>query len=122
MNLLALALVIFASSWTHVPRDEAWHVDDSTMKTVRTELKPAVRKAAKSIREPLRRWSTYRFQFQGRLIDGRRVVFVNAYCWLDPEMSEEIFFTLSDGGTCFFDTTYDVDTKTFGPMGFHGHG
>ena len=122
MNSLALALVMFASCWTHVPSDEAWRVNDSIMKTVRKELKPAVRKAAKSIGEPLHRWSTYRFQFQGRLINGRRVVFVNAYCWLDPEMSEENFFTLSDGGTCFFDTTYDVNTKTFGRIGFHGHG
>ena len=120
MNFLAIGLALLASSWTHVKHGESWVPDRATLEVVQADLENAAEWAAAERRLELPDWTSYRFQFQGRLVDGKRVVFVNAYCWLSEGRSEEEFIIVMDGGTCFFDTVYDVESKSFGPIGFHG--
>jgi hypothetical protein len=120
MNIIAIGLAILAGSWTHVQREESWVPDSATMKVVKADLETAAERAAAERHLDLPEWSSYRFQFQGRLVDGKRIVFVNAYCWLAEDQSEDEFILVEDGGTCFFETNYDLESKSFGRIAFHG--
>jgi hypothetical protein len=122
MYSFVIAAASIVSSWTHVLANETWRPSVSTMSALRAELKNQVQTAAAAEREKLPDWKKYRFQYQGQTIGGKQVVFVNAYCWLDTEMSEEAFFSISDGGACFFTTTFDPQSERFSTIVFHGHG
>ena len=65
-------------------------------------------------------WSRYFFQYQGQSIDGRRLVFTNAFCIEPPENVEERFLLVLDGGACFFSVQYDPQQQVFLELSFHG--
>jgi len=67
-------------------------------------------------------WSEYEFRFQGRVVGGKRVVFIGATCWHPEDQPKDQFMYVLDGGTCFFETTFDPETKSFSDIGFHGVG
>jgi hypothetical protein len=119
MNL-SVALMVLASSWTHVPDGAAWIVPDATLEEVQSNIKSAAHKFALAHHVKVPKWSGYSFQFQGRYVDGRPVVFVNAYCWKPDDHPEDEFVIMSDGGACYFETSYDPKKKSFGPFAFHG--
>jgi hypothetical protein len=120
MNCPLFALAMLANVWTHVPSEEAWAPSAETIKTVQASLKPAVRKAAKQFHLDLPKWSEYEFRFQGRIVGGKRVVFVSASCANFDDQPKDQFLYVSDGGTCFFETTFDPETKSFSGISFHG--
>ena len=120
MNPIAIGIFLLAASWTHVQHEEEWAPDEATMTAVKADLETVAKAAAAKRHLDLPEWSSYRFQYQGRVVEGKRIVFVNAYCWLDEGQSEDRFILVEDGDTCFFETNYDVESKSFGPIGFHG--
>jgi len=64
----------------------------------------------------LKKWNTYRFQYQGQEEKGRKFIYINAFCNLyNPKgvNLEHSFVLVDDGGSCFFDLKYDPAADTF---------
>jgi hypothetical protein len=122
MNVLGLAILLLANVWTHVPRSEQWSPDAAVIRRLQSTLESKVRKDASAQHLVLPEWSSYGFQFQGRVVDGKRVVFVSAYCQHQEGLPTDDFIIVADGGTCFFETSYDPSKSSFSPIAFHGLG
>jgi hypothetical protein len=56
----------------------------------------------------------YIFQYQANMIEGKRILFINAFCRRieDFELSKS-FLTVKDGGSCFFNVKYDLSSGIF---------
>jgi hypothetical protein len=68
----------------------------------------------------LRELNVYRRQYAGILVNGQRVIFANFFCNAhDTGWQREIVFVL-DGGSCYFEVKYDVETGEFSDLSIHG--
>lgn len=56
----------------------------------------------------------YRRQYLGLILDGRRILYMNAFCRALPDdrWREELIFVL-DGGDCYFQAEYDMEKGVF---------
>jgi hypothetical protein len=116
-----LALLLAACNWVHVPAGE-WEPTAVQVGELQERLKPYVDEQAKTWKEELAPWERYTIQFQGQLLQGKRVIFINGLCNVPPsEASEELVFVF-DGGACYFRTYWDPATKEFSRFSFNGHG
>jgi hypothetical protein len=62
----------------------------------------------------------YRRQYVGILVNGQRVMFAIFFCnAYDTDWQHEIVFVL-DGGSCYFEVKYDVQTGAFYDLSIHG--
>ena len=64
----------------------------------------------------LKKWNTYRFQYQGQEEKGRKFVYINAFCHLyNPKgvNLSKAFVFVHDGGGCFFQLKYDPIADKF---------
>ena len=86
----------------------AWNPDDATMKQVSTGLQAYTEAAARLEGHDLRPWSEYSFQYQGRVSEGQRYIYVLGLCATvgDPDLHSS-FYEVLDGGSCFFGLTFD---------------
>jgi hypothetical protein len=101
---------ISASQWVEVGGG-AWHPDSATLPKLEAALMPAVTVAAKG-RGPMRKWSDYTFQYQGRKSSlGKAYVFVNAFCATAGVDVRSTWVEVFDGGTCYFSAKYDPKTN-----------
>jgi hypothetical protein len=111
--------MIAIGSWVFVPAG-TWQPSQSEIADAKAKLEPYVVAEAKTRRDELSPWSEYTFQYQGRQINGRNVIYVNAFCIEPPEDVERNMVFVFDGGTCFFEAYYDPKTKTFISVRFNG--
>src|SRR5689334_21355724 len=120
MTLRAIALLLFATcisasnptSWVEVGGG-AWEPDQVALSQLKSGIEVFVKTQAAQRNAQLPDWSGYRFQYQGQLKGGRRVIFVNAFCHTfgDERLKSE-FLTVFDGGPCFFTLEYDPEART----------
>ena len=62
----------------------------------------------------------YRRQYVGLLVNGQRVIFANFFCnGNDTDWQHKIVYPL-DGGSCYFEVKYDVETGAFYDLSIHG--
>lgn len=69
---------------------------------------------------PLRDLSKYRRQYVGILVKGQRVIFANFFCTTDDTDWKHEFVFVLDGGSCYFEVKYDVQTGVFYDLSIHG--
>ena len=121
MNLMTSLLLtaLAAGSWIAVP-GEAWKPAEQTFEGIQSGLKQFVQKSAADQNKKLNEWSKYSFQFQGQEKDGRKFIYINAYCIDPPEYVEKRFVLVLDGGPCFFNVKYDPESHIFFELQFHG--
>ena len=115
--------------WRQV-RGGDWWVDPQMVATMRVQLPAAAdgsltgRVGAPTIhQEGLAPVSQYFVQIQGRLQDGKRIVEVLGACGLHPGAEEHRDWEMMlvfDGGPCFFDATFDAETRRFTRFSFNG--
>lgn len=110
MPLLSLSIAIAEeSSWTRV-EGGIWRPADHILSKIKMSLEPYMRSREKRFGRPLKKWRTYRFQYQGQEEKGRKFVFINAFCDLHDlhgiNLSKN-FVLVHDGGGCFFQLKYD---------------
>jgi hypothetical protein len=120
MQFLMALLIAVSGTWTYIPGG-TWRPDAATVKLAQASLKPAVLKQAAADRESLPEWKSYNFQYQGREISGRKVVYVNAFCQPMSYADKELVQVL-DGGPCFFFAIFDVATGKYASVAFNGRG
>ena len=66
----------------------------------------------------------YTIQYQGQRKDGQRSIRLGGACSLQGVKAEELrkrFQVVFDGGTCFFDASYDPEAGRFLDFAFHGY-
>ncbi len=69
---------------------------------------------------PLRDLSEYKRQYVGILINGQQVIFVNFFCNAHGlDWSREFVF-VTDGGSCYFEVKYNLETGEFSDLSIHG--
>ncbi len=64
----------------------------------------------------LKKWNTYRFQYQGQEEKGRKFIYINAFCDLHNPKGRNLsknFVLVHDGGGCFFQLKYDPIADKF---------
>ena len=113
------AIAIAVGSWIHVLGD-AWQPNQAALSDARVKLQSYAVAQAKLRHDELSPWSTYTFQYQGRDLDGRKVIYVNAFCSDPPEYTAREMVLVLDGGACYFQAYYDIQTKSFVSIGFNG--
>jgi len=84
-------------------------------------LEPYLQQAApQTYPGPLRELNVYRRQYLGILVNGQRVIFTNFFCnAYDTDWQRDIVFVL-DGGSCYFEVKYDIETGEFYDLSIHG--
>lgn len=101
--------------------DGYWTPDRDAVLTFEQRLGPYLQQAApQTYPGPLRDINVYRRQYVGILVNGQRVIFTNFFCTTDDfDWQREIVFVL-DGGSCYFEVKYDVETGEFYDLSIHG--
>ena len=122
--LQALLAISIATAWTPIPRGSDWLPGGQLVREARRQLNQAVLAEAKLAGklDQLPSWSTYSFQYQGRVVEGRRMIYVNAYCTPPPAYARTEFVRVLDGGPCYFFALYDVASKRYAAVVFNGRG
>jgi hypothetical protein len=126
MNTIALfaaSLILGATSATLVPgawiqvAGGAWVPNEAVVSQVASSLEVYVEAAAKRQGRDVRPWSEYSFQYQGRILKGRRYVFIAGLCatFADTDLSAD-FYEVLDGGSCYFRLTFDPKRQRFGNL------
>jgi hypothetical protein len=117
MILSAIAVTLL--SWLQIPGG-TWEVDEGTVAEVKSYVESAVADAARSSPGPVPAWSSYTLQFQGRTVNGKKMIFVNGFCSVPPETAAIEWVQTFDGGECSFNTYYDPETKQVLSIQFNG--
>jgi hypothetical protein len=113
-----LILVALLLHWLQVPGGD-WQVGQDTLDSARTGLESRfLSEAAESEGAP--KWSEYTFQYEGRIVDGRRLVYINAFCTDPPDTAATQWVNALDGGTCYFSAFYEPDTGKIVSFQFNG--
>ena len=118
-NVILFAVAI--GSWISISGG-TWQPTTQDLNGARSGLQSYVAKTAKEEQVNLPKWSLYTFQYQGRTIEKKRFIYINAYCTTPPKYSANRFVQVFDGGSCFFSVLYDPKTKTYTNLTFNGLG
>ena len=122
--MIAAWVTMFAiavGSWLQVPGGD-WQPSPEVMREVGDGLRAAAEAESARTGHAMQHWADYSFQFQGMVEQGRRQVVVAASCRPLAEDASRHWLVVMDGGTCFFEATYDPATKRFVRVIFHGVG
>ena len=118
------SVILFAvaiGSWISISGG-TWQPTTQEVSGARSGLQSYVAKTATKQHQDLPKWSHYTFQYQGRTIEKKRYIYVNAFCITPPEYSATKLVQVFDGGSCFFSVLYDPKTKTYSNLVFNGLG
>jgi hypothetical protein len=94
----------------------SWQPSDQIISKVKMNLEPYMRSQGRSFGRSLKKWSVYRFQYQGQQENGQKFLYINAFCGLDYTHGLNLsrdFVLVHDGGSCFFRLKYNPDTDKF---------
>ena len=117
MILSAIAVALL--SWLQIPGG-TWEVDEDTVAKANIHVESAVTDAAQSSAVPVPAWSRYTLQFQGRTVNGKKMIYVNGFCSAPPETAATEWVQTLDGVACYFNTYYDPETKQVLSIQFNG--
>ncbi len=103
------------SSWTRVDGG-TWRPSDQILSKIKMHLEPYMKTQEKIFGRSLKKWNTYRFQYQGQEENGHKFVYINAFCHLYDDkhvnLSKKIVL-IKDGGGCYFQVKYDPIADKF---------
>jgi len=114
-----LAIAILVGSWIHVPGG-TWQPSKAELSDAKAKIQPYAVAQAKLQHDDLSPWDAYTFQYQGRDLHGRKIIYVNAFCSDAPDYATREMVLVLDGGTCYFRAFYDIQTKSFVGISFNG--
>ncbi|MBU8976388.1 hypothetical protein JI752_009585 [Lysobacter sp. MMG2] len=117
-HLAALAIAI--GSWLTLSGG-SWRPSAQDVAEARAQLEPYVARQARLEGEALPPWNTYRFQYRGQELNGKKVIFVNAFCSAPPDLVVTEVVEAYDGGPCYFRAYWDPAEKIYLSVLFNGH-
>lgn len=92
----------------------SWVPSTKTTSKINEQIESFVRTQAEIEGRRFREWKSYTFQYQGQEENGKKLVFINAFCTRDKQwqLNKQMVFVF-DGGTCFFNLKYDPEKNQF---------
>ena len=100
--------------------DGYWTPDPDDVRELERHLGAYLKEAGETSPGLISKWSDYKRQYAGIMVDGKRLVFANYFCdAFDVEWQRDWVFVM-DGGDCFFDVKYDAETGEFYELRIHG--
>ena len=102
--------------------DDYWTPSRDDVLAFEQRLGPYLQQAAppQTDPSPLSDLNKYRRQYIGILVDGQRVIFANFFCnGHHTDWQHKIVYPI-DGGSCYFEVKYDVQTGAFYDLSIHG--
>ncbi len=109
--LLGLAAEASAAEkhWVNV-EGGTWVPGPRTVERIKGQIGPFVQAQAVAEGVKLGDLGAYTFQYEGYEENGKKLVFVNAFCSKgDPREVKKELIMVMNGGTCFFNLSYDVE-------------
>lgn len=104
-------------NWYEV-RGGAWRVPTEIVTQMASRIKTEVGASV------LARLDTYVIQYQGVTAGATRAIRLMGACnkqGASERTFSDRFYVVFDGGTCYFDATYDPDEQRFTSLNYHGH-
>ena len=69
-------------------------------------------------------WRSYTFQYQGQLAQGKRFLYIYAFCQMSADYPRqklaESFYFVADGGPCYFQAWWSPESRSFVRIMFNG--
>ena len=97
-----------------------WTPSQSEVIAAEKELIPFLsRSNDERVKEILSKLRAYKRQYVGVVIAGHKYVYFNLFC-LAPKDWTRREFVVSDGGTCFLNIRFSMETKTFSNLQING--
>ena len=115
-TLTACALIGSAAVAADSPRwiqmsGGTWDAQALPFTEIENSLRPVVVAASQGMGR-IPEWKTYTFQYQGRRTAlGHRYVYINAFCQWPTNHPLDAWVEVFDGGACFFQAKYDLESK-----------
>ncbi len=103
-------------------QDGDWEPTNLDLVAMKRGLQAHVEAEARRQGVIARDWEGFTFQYQGSF-DPERKIHLFALCTVRrsiEELEQEFANEISDGGTCYFGTSYDPETRKFSTVHFHG--
>lgn len=116
-SILILAALLV--SWLQIPGGP-WQVDQSTAAAAKSALASRFVTEASNRNDDTPRLDDFTFHFQGQVIDGRRLVYINAFCTAPTEAAATEWVYADDGGSCYFEAFFEPDTGKILSFQFNG--
>ncbi len=120
--ILCLALgtgALASDKWVRV--HGVWDPGSEMLDQIKAKIKAYVRARAKAQGRELKNWSAYAFQYQGQEENGRKYIFINAFCVIMKHQSpDKEIIVVMDGGSCFFNLKYNPLSKEFFDLFING--
>ena len=102
----------------------AWSPTHRQLQELRRRFRERIEARARKIQASMSPWSWYTFQYQGQLLQGKRVVFVWGFCQMDASYPRSKlatqFYFVADGGGCYFRAWWSPKSKSFARIMFNG--
>ncbi len=110
-----------ALGFVNGPVDGYWTPAHADVMALEEALEPYLRqKVGQSYPEVAGGLGRYKRQYFGFEANGQRQIAVNFFCnSYNIDWQQQLVF-VTDGGSCFFEVTYDVNTGTFTRLSVHG--
>lgn len=89
----------------------AWAVDGDAIARAEAALVPALEKVDQA-RDVVPKLANYKRQYFGFIADGKRRVYVNAFCSATPAWREQVV-AVKDGGSCYFQAIFDIGAGAY---------
>ncbi len=122
ISLLCLALgtgALASDKWIRV--HGAWDPGPEILDQFKSKIETYVSAQAKAQGRELKNWSAYTFQYQGQEENGRKYIFINAFCvHMKHHSPDKEIIVVMDGGSCFFNLKYNPLNKEFFDLFING--
>jgi hypothetical protein len=97
-----------------------WTPSQEQIDRLETKLPTYVKEQSKHhSRHPKIEISKYKRQYFGYSLNGKKVIYVNAFCHA-LDYWEKVFVAVKDGGQCFFQATFDPESDKFVSFSVNG--
>jgi hypothetical protein len=108
------------SKWFEV-KGGAWSPSEITLHLIENQIEPQALLEAKKRGQLVSTLKNYTFQYQGQIEGNSKTVKINAYCQARPGFDPSTDWLLVlDGGVCYLNALYDVDSNKFKYLFFNG--
>jgi hypothetical protein len=104
------------------PKDvRFWTPSESDIIMAERELVPFLQNANDPrVSDILRAISTYKRQYSGIVLNERKLIHINLFCETDARNWTRQEVVVLDGGPCYFNLRFSIETKTFSHLQING--
>ena len=108
------------SNWIEV-KGGVWSPTHELLHRIEIQIESQATLEAKKRSQTLIGLNKYTFQYQGQVESNSKIVKIQAYCQVIPGFNpSQDWLLVFDGGTCYLNALYDVESNGFKYLYFNG--